>query len=84
MELAPTQMQRYDEVSKMPNLFVFFSNSTHKFLLMQATEPNYKKISLVSIQESEKPEGKLVAQYILFVGRGYIAIGNASNLFAVL
>ena len=43
-----------------------------------------QKISLVSIQESEKPEGKLVAQYILFVGRGYIAIGNASNLFAVL
>ena len=36
------------------------------------------------IQKAEKPEGNLVPQHILLVGRGDEAIGNAGNLLADL
>ena len=36
------------------------------------------------IQKTEEPEGNLVPQHILFIGRGYEAIGYAGNLLAIL
>jgi len=36
------------------------------------------------IQKTEKPEGNLVPQHILLVGRGDEAIGNAGNLLTIL
>ena len=52
-----------------------------------ARTTNYKrkrKAKLQLIQKTEKPEGNLVPQHILLVGRGDEAVGNAGNLLAVL
>ena len=52
-----------------------------------ARTTNYKrkrKAKLQLIQKTEKPEGNLVPQHILLVGRGDEAVDNAGNLLAVL